>query len=150
MNSAIKPFFVLLVIVGIGGVFFFARSMSKIEEGPELVSWREDFAAAKVEAEGTKKPVLAYFTATWCPPCQKLKSTTWADKDVAGALGEYVPVRVDIDAHQDMAAKFAVSGIPHFVVLDAGGNVVKSATGYMAPGEFLAWLKGPSKPAIVR
>ena len=149
-NQAFKPFWALLLIVFTVAACYSIAPMFRPKEGPELIAWRDDFAAAQQEAAASNKPMLAYFTASWCPPCQQLKHTTWADKDVAAAVAAYVPVKVDVDTHPTISARFVSDGIPHFVVLDAGGNMVKSETGYMNPDQFLAWLKAPSNPVILR
>ena len=108
----------------------------------EIVPWRTDFAAAQRESVTTAKPMLVYLTADWCGPCQSLKGTTWADASVERALRAYVPVKVDVDQHPDLARQYGSDAIPRFVVLGKDGQIVKATEGALPPGEFLAWLTG--------
>jgi thiol:disulfide interchange protein len=108
----------------------------------EIVPWRTDLSAAREEAKRDSKPLLLYFTASWCGPCQEMKSQTWSDAGVETKLRNYVPVKIDIDADQAMAQEYRIDGIPAFVLLDREGNVAKATSGFMYPLQFLAWLEG--------
>ena len=138
MKQAMKPvwglFAVLLAVVG-------ANLVWKATRPAEIIPWRASYPAALDEARSAHKPVFLYFTADWCGPCQSLKHTTWADKSVEAALRDYVPVKVDIDAHGDVATKYNVNSIPAYCVLDTGGNVVGNWVGAYPPAEFIAELK---------
>ena len=107
----------------------------------EIVPWRTDFAAASEEARREHKPVFAYFTAVWCGPCQTMAHTTWADKDVEAALRDYVPLKIDVDQHPDLADKYSVRAFPTFVILADDGHAVRQTDGGMPPEEMLAWLR---------
>jgi len=129
-------------IVLLGAALVAIAGLGRFMSGQDRIPWRDDFAAAGRESVAVHKPVFAYFTAAWCEPCQSLRHTTWADAGVAKALSAYVPVKIDIDAHPDLAAHYAPDAIPTFVVLKEDGSVVKSETGVLMPEEFLAWLNG--------
>jgi thiol:disulfide interchange protein len=116
--------------------------MSRWMAPQEIIPWRADFAAAQRESAAASKPVLLYLTADWCGPCQELKHTTWADKSVEQALRSYVPVKVDVDQHADLAMRYGSNSIPRYVVLDKDGNIVKANEGVLDPREFIAWLNG--------
>jgi thiol:disulfide interchange protein len=124
MNKSLRQvwgiFAALCVVVAVALV-------SKALRPKEIIPWRDDFAAATAEARRDNKPVFAYFTASWCGPCQKLKSTTWADKDVDAALRDYVPARIDIDRNPDLADKYGVRAVPTFVVMGADGAAKTSS-----------------------
>jgi thiol:disulfide interchange protein len=107
----------------------------------EIVPWRTDFAAARQEARSAGKPVFAYFTAAWCGPCQSLKHTTWADKDVEAALRGYVPVKIDVDQNQELARQYNVRAVPSFAVLGGDGEPLKQVDGALPPEELLNWLR---------
>lgn len=132
----------LLIFAGLAAVAAF----SYLTRPQEKVLWRSDFAAAQREAKQTGKPMLLDFSAKWCGPCQDMRRTTWSSAKVANALGDYVPVQIDVDAHPDLAQQFNAQGIPHLVLLDSSGNLVKWTEGEMPPDEFLQWL-GPKPPA---
>lgn len=140
MKEPYKPlWFVLFAFAAVIAV----AGASNLLKPKEVIPWRADLAAARAEAAQSGKPVFAYFTAEWCPPCQRLKSTTWASRDVERALAGYVPVKVDVDAHADLAQRYNVNGIPAFFVLDADGAVRKHAPpAALGPEDFIAWLGG--------
>ncbi|HZZ41513.1 MAG TPA: thioredoxin family protein [Tepidisphaeraceae bacterium] len=124
--------------------------VSKLRGGKEIVEWRGDFEKARAEAAEKHQPVFLYFTAEWCGPCQEMRRTTWADKNVAQELGgKYVPVRLDLDREKELAGKYHVEAIPWFAVLDEEGRVVKMTDGYMESGEFLEWLRGEGNGMVV-
>ena len=138
-SSPFKPvWFILAVVMALVG---FAVVRSKL--GPkEAIAWTTDPATGFERATQEKKPVLLYFTASWCPPCQKMKSTTFANPDVAQALSDCVTVKVDVDEHPQTAQEHRVKSIPHMKLLSSDGKVIKQTGGYMAPEQFILWLKG--------
>jgi hypothetical protein len=138
MNKPLRPvwgiFLILCAVVALSLVM-------KAMRADEIIPWRTDFVAASQEARTSGKPVFAYFTATWCGPCQSLKHTTWADKGVDAALRDYVPVKIDIDREPDLARKYQVRAVPSFAVLGDDGTSVRQVEGALPPQDFLAWLK---------
>ncbi|HUB27983.1 MAG TPA: thioredoxin family protein [Tepidisphaeraceae bacterium] len=112
----------------------------------ERIAWRDSFDAAHDEARHAGKPMLLYFTAAWCGPCQSLETTTWADPDVAAELSKYVSVKLDVDlpTTKPLATKYSVdaAGIPYFVLLDKDDKPIRSTVGAMPPDEFLSWMRG--------
>jgi thioredoxin-like negative regulator of GroEL len=136
MREAHKPFwFILAVLCGL----ILVVGISHVS-APEIVPWRTDFASAGREADVNHKPLLAYFTARWCGPCQNLKHTTWADPTVAKALLAFVPVEIDVDVHPNLAARYTSGIVPSFVVLNEKHDVIKFEEGAMGSEDFLAWL----------
>lgn len=117
---------------------------SKFYTPAERIPWRSDLPAALAESRTTNKPVLLYFTADWCVPCQYMRRNVFPDSGVADAIAtSYIPVRIDHDQRADLIAAYHVDGIPWFGVLDASGKPTRILNhGVETPQEFIAWLKG--------
>ncbi len=84
--------------------------------------WTADLDAAFQQANVENKPVLAYFTASWCPPCIDFKKRVLADPRVIATLPTVVaPLMIDTDHPgnaQPLIDRLRPNGIPAFYVLD--------------------------------
>lgn len=94
------------------------------------IAWRTDLSEALGESARSGKPVLADFSATWCPPCQVMKHEVWPDARVAKAVNEgFIPVALDADAagSRGPAQQYGVEAIPTLLALDSQGKVLRQA-----------------------
>lgn len=66
------------------------------------------------------------FHATWCGPCKSLSNTI----DSIKSQIPYPVEEIDIDAHNDLAMKYAVRGVPTLIIVDHDKEV-KRAVGNM-------------------
>ena len=72
------------------------------------------------------KPVVVDFWAAWCGPCRMLAPIVEElDQDFDGKAKI---VKVDVDAHQEFAAKYGVRNIPTVLLLK-GGEVADKQVG---------------------
>ncbi len=113
--------------------------------GPNDLGWPTDFAQAKARAAAEHKPILVLFSASWCPPCQKMKQYTWPDPKLKDLVASrFVPVYLDVDRHEiaTIAQQFGVSGIPHVNVADSNGKPLENASvvGFRSASEMLGFL----------
>ena len=138
MNAAFRPVLlaaaVLLLMLGF-------NAWRKATLRPDTTPWRKDLQAAKQEAAQTNKPVLAYFTAEWCGPCQVMRRETWPDPRAAEALRSVVPVKIDIDKEPEAMMAFNVSAVPRLQLIHPDGTPGAVYEGFISPDELVGWLK---------
>ena len=85
--------------------------------------WQHDLDAGLDDAADAGKPVFAFFTADWCPPCRQLKAGILKDADVMAGLREnHVLVKVDLTSRTGpnavLASEYNIRGIPTVILID--------------------------------
>jgi thiol:disulfide interchange protein DsbD len=127
---------VLLVAGGAAGIMFWMMTAER------KLPWRTDEAIAFAEARSQEKGVLLDFSATWCKPCGKLETDTFAEKRVyEKIMASYVPLKFDVThgTEEDEARqeKYGQSTMPEVILLDAQGRVLARVHDFVGPAEFL-------------
>jgi thioredoxin len=78
------------------------------------------------EVLNSDQPVLVDFWATWCGPCRAI--APMVDQLADEYAGKARVAKLDVDAHQNIAAQFGISSIPTLIVFK-GGHVVDQVLG---------------------
>ena len=89
-------------------------------------------------------PVLVDFWAAWCGPCRM--AAPEVERAAKNMAGRALVMKVDTDAHPDLAQRYGVQSIPNFVVL-RGGRVVNQQAGFVPHTVMEEWLRGAGGPA---
>ncbi|MCB9567407.1 MAG: thioredoxin domain-containing protein [Myxococcales bacterium] len=117
-----------------------ATSASAPAEAPPI-PWRGWERAAFAEAAAAGKPILVTVVAGWCHWCHVMDEETYSDPRVAALLAErFVTIRVDADAHPDLAERYAAWGWPAIAFLSADARPVLELRGYQEADAFAALL----------
>ena len=98
----------------------------------QQIAWREgDVDDAFAEAKESQKPVLLYWGAKWCPPCNMMKQTLFKDAGFIAETRNFVPVYLDGDAKgaQLWGEKFGIQGYPTVIVLRPDHSEVTRLSG---------------------
>jgi thiol-disulfide isomerase/thioredoxin len=112
------------------------------------VAWQAAAADAEVDrafaqARAQNKPLLLYWGASWCPPCNQLKATLFNRQEFATLSKHFVAVFVDGDrpAAQKAGARFKVSGYPTMVLFTAEGREITRLPGEADAPQVLSLLE---------
>ncbi|MGA7878169.1 MAG: cytochrome c biogenesis protein CcdA, partial [Desulfoferrobacter sp.] len=113
-------------------------------QGPG-VTWKSYSGQTLKEAQGSNKPIIIDFYATWCTPCRELDEVTFHDGSVVKqADKDFVMVKVDVTKggdplHKRLLRQYEVKGVPTIVFLDRSGKERRDLrlVDFLPPGQFL-------------
>jgi len=84
-------------------------------------------------------PVLVDFWAEWCRPC--MMSAPAVARVAAEMAGEALVLKVDTERYPELANRYFVRGIPHFIVF-IGARPVEQHSGMASFEQLMEWVKG--------
>ena len=137
-NRSVVWRFLLVGMLVVGGSLLSKSAMAVPQD--EGVVWYTDLEEAKKKSRISGMPILVKFEADWCQPCQLL-SKELKKTQIIRTLEQVVPVVINIDKQEDLAAKFDVSSIPKVVLIDDAETVLADKTGFAPVGDWKTWIE---------
>lgn len=116
-------------------LLLFVLTASQLPAAP--IAWEKNVQRAFAHASEIKRPTAVYFTAAWCPHCQKFERNTLTQPEVQAALGNFVLVKVDIDRELAFAQQQQVTSIPRWQVFDSDGEMAYEISYWEDESSFL-------------
>jgi len=99
------------------------NAASSAHDGPWFDGTVEQgFAAAKRDG----KPILLYWGAVWCPPCNQLKSQVFSQPRFRELVKPLIAIHIDGDSEdaQSWGERLKIGGYPTVLVLDRSGREI--------------------------
>ncbi len=110
--------------------------------GKNQVSWLEDLNTAQQMAASRHQLLLLHFTADWCGPCQRLEKKVFSEPSFGYALNsEFVPCKINVTQHPELAARFGVTAWPTDLLLTPDGKEVHRMVSPQAAEPYLTALR---------
>ncbi len=114
------------------------------------IAWADFSEQALAEARSAGRPVLIDFQAAWCLPCREMERTTFRDPSVVRSAGSFATLKADVTSQDDrttaLMSRYAVPGVPTYVLLDGRGDERRRFVGFVAAPEFARALREVAKP----
>lgn len=130
--------FIARTLLVLASVFMLANTaMAK----DTVIDWQKYDKAVFTKSLKDDRPILLFVKADWCPHCKKMRETTLQDTSVIKTINEsFIPVLVDADNDREIVAKYRVTGLPSFLILNGKDKVLKETSGEVTIVNFLQLL----------
>ena len=110
---------------------------------PSKIQWLPWSDAHFERAKRENKFILLDVEAVWCHWCHVMDAKTYTDPTVQKLIRErYIAVKVNSDAHPEIARRYENYGWPATVVFDATGQEIVKRRGFMPPQVLGSILEG--------
>jgi thioredoxin-related protein len=152
--SAGKPFplgwgFAVLLVIAVWMAAFVLRGGGGEKE--VIVGWSDGMPAGQQLAQEADKPMVVFFTASWCGYCQVLKKNVLTQAEVQSQLqADFVPVQIDLtdqsasNPNASVASEYGVRFLPTIIAMTPEGQPIAVYGGEDEVSTFTGWLSSVS------
>lgn len=115
-----------------------AEAVQSTGGGIQWLSYDE----GRQRGEAENKKLFLVFNADWCRYCLQMEKETFRHPAVIAYVNRnFIPISVNSDREQDVAAEFNVRGLPSTWFLSEDGKRIGNRPGFIAAEEMLKILK---------
>ncbi|MGJ1268329.1 thioredoxin family protein [Sphingobacterium spiritivorum] len=113
--------------------------------------FKGSFEQLKAQAQKENKLILIDLYFEGCMPCKQMDNEVFPDPKIVSLLNkDYLLFKTDVFKEIDgklLSRKYAVSGFPTFLLLDATGKLITMESGFYAVDRFAALLEAAKEQA---
>ncbi|MBF0452640.1 MAG: thioredoxin family protein [Candidatus Magnetomorum sp.] len=131
----------VIILIVLGSLWFVLNKNQTPSFSEGKIQWINQFHEGLQLAKEQKKPVLIFFSASWCYWCRKLNQDVFMNDQVASLSDSFITVLIDVDKHPEWAKKFNVRGVPDVYFIDHTGKKVIQYTGNRLPEDMLVQMR---------
>lgn len=150
MNSNLNFLFALLILIAMASLIMMTRSCGTPAFPPAFLPTRT-LEEAVEQSRQSGRPVLAFFTADWCGPCQDLKRgalsnrriTRWIDANAEAVYIDATRARSGDTEMMALLSRYGVRSFPTLIMLEPGRTLDQRGRieGNVRRRELLEWLE---------
>lgn len=112
---------------------------SATPSGP--IQFVDGYMAGWQLARQTNKPMLLFFTASWCTYCHQMADEVFTQQAVADLAARFVCVRIDADVEPAVCQQFRVQGYPTVQFVSPHGAPLNRVVGKQPAQQFIAQMQ---------
>lgn len=119
----------------------FSSATTSAEQAGGGIQWMS-YDEGRQRGEAENKKVFIVFNADWCRYCLQMEKETFQNPTVIAYVNRnFVPVSVNSDREERIAAKYSVRGLPSTWFIAENGDRIGNRPGYIPAEEMLSILK---------
>ncbi len=113
------------------------------------IQFIEGYELGQEEANRTGKPMMLFFTASWCHYCHQMEAEAFTFPQAVKLAGQFTCVLIDADAEAAVCQMFHVRGYPTIQFVSPGGAPLNRIVGKQ-PGQQLVMEMQAALQSVAR
>ncbi len=114
-----------------------ARGFPVIRVSRGKLEFVQGYADGYRQARHDGRPMLVFFTASWCHFCHQMEAEAFNDSQVAALSRQFICILVDADQEPDVCQEFRIRGYPAIQFLTPHGVPLNRLVGKQSAAELM-------------